>query len=274
MDSQEPRFAPDSAAIRINLGSTDLAPLELTFKAFLLTDVEEANKHLDSIQSHSVVGLDTEYKTGSGNQPREAKLCVVQIAIERRVYVLDMTAMQTCPEDLRRILEDPTIVKCGAGLNSDAQVLWTALHVNARSFRDIGHMARIAFPIHYRKHANPLSMQRCVGDILHRVMDKTDQKADWHLGLTDTTGGRDVQKLFRYAALDAQASLEVYRVLDDCLLETAMQRKVYIPGEWLTYDCVEGKAMRIATDINDKYVEWSCNICPWFVSGVFSNFWR
>ncbi|KAK6966301.1 hypothetical protein R3P38DRAFT_2816479 [Favolaschia claudopus] len=169
MDSQEPRFAPDSAAIRINLGSTDLAPLELTFKAFLLTDVEEANKHLDSIQSHSVVGLDTEYKTGSGNQPREAKLCVVQIAVERRVYVLDMTAMQSTniqaikpqltlyslPGRFTQNPGGPVDHKCGAGLNSDAQVLWTALHVNARSFRDIGHMARLAFPIYYRKQRQP-----------------------------------------------------------------------------------------------------------------------
>ncbi|KAK6977256.1 ribonuclease H-like domain-containing protein [Favolaschia claudopus] len=259
MASEEPRFAPDSAAIRINLGSTDLAPLELTFKAFLLTDVEEANKHLDSIQSHSVVGLDTEYKE-LANKPARAKLCVVQIAVERRVYVLDMTAMQTCPDDLRRILEDPSIIKCGAGLNSDAQVLWTALHVNARSFRDVGHMSRIAFPVHYRAVSHPLSMQRCVEDILHRSMDKTDQRADWHLGLTDTAGGRDVQKLFRYAALDAQASLQIYRVLDECLLETAMQRKVRIPGEWITYHCVEGKPMRTATDVNGKHVEWSFTI--------------
>ncbi|KAK7008337.1 hypothetical protein R3P38DRAFT_3211390 [Favolaschia claudopus] len=241
MDSQEPRFAPDSAAIRINLGSTDLAPLELTFKAFLLTDVEEANKHLDSIQSHSVVGPGHRIQDRKRQPtPRRAKLCVVQIAIERRVYVLDMTAMQTCPEDLRRILEDPTI--CSG----------PRLHVNARSFRDIGHMARIAFPIYYRKHANPLSMQRCVGDILHRVMDKTDQKADWHLGLTDTTGGRDVQKLF---ATPPSTLKQVSRDSD-------ARGKSYIPGEWLTYDCVEGKAMRIATDINDKYVEWIVQHLP------------
>ncbi|KAK7032014.1 hypothetical protein R3P38DRAFT_3187744 [Favolaschia claudopus] len=258
VDSKNPRFAPDSAAIRINLGSTDLAPLELTFKAFLLTDVEEANKHLDSIQSHSVVGLDTEYKPGIGKQTREAKLCVVQIAVERRVYVLDMTAMQsTSTQPIKpqltlyslpgRFTQNPGgpvdhKMRRGLKLRRSSALDGTARqcpqlprcgpHVTHCLSRPLsGSLPPFIYAAMRRGHPSPLHGQN-------------RPKADWHLGLTDTAGGRDVQKLFRYAALDAQASLQIYRVLDECLLETAMQRKVRIPGEWITYHCVEGKPMR------------------------------
>ncbi|KAK7016977.1 hypothetical protein R3P38DRAFT_3202587 [Favolaschia claudopus] len=233
MDSQEPRFAPDSAAIRINLGSTDLAPLELTFKAFLLTDVEEANKHLDSIQSHSVVGLDTEYKVNDApeRQPTPRGQALRSADSGRAASLRPRHDRHAnLPGRFTQNPGGPVDHKMRRGLKLRRS---SALDGTARQCPQLPRCrphGTHCLPVYYRKVANPLSMQRCVGDILHRVMDKTDQKGDWHLGLTDTTGGRDVQKLFRYAALDAQASLEVYRVLDDCLLETAMQRKVYIPA--------------------------------------------
>ncbi|KAJ7718162.1 hypothetical protein B0H16DRAFT_1797865 [Mycena metata] len=72
-----------------------------------------------------------------------AGLCLVQIAHERKVWVLNMTRMRAFPTELQHILTSENIIKAGAGLPSDATVLWEDLRVDIKNMADVGLMTRL-----------------------------------------------------------------------------------------------------------------------------------
>ncbi|KAK7001022.1 ribonuclease H-like domain-containing protein [Favolaschia claudopus] len=274
MNSQSHRFGPDNSAALVNLGNEPgkvLPPYDLTKDVIVIFSVAHANARLKEIRSNSIVGFDTEYIQGV--VPIPSKLCVVQITTEDFTYVLDMTAIHGCPIELRRILEDSTIIKTNTGISNDGKVIWDAFHINVRNFQELGVMARIVFPISYRLTSSPLSLRQCVADILHFDMSKDERRTDWERGLRDDSNGRNVDKIVKYAALDSQAAYEIYLLMVNCLAITEAQRAVHIPVGWYGYDCHEGKTMRFERDIDEELVEWSVKDCRWFVRGRFSNFW-
>ncbi|KAK7037901.1 ribonuclease H-like domain-containing protein [Favolaschia claudopus] len=275
MNTQPQRFAPDDAATKMKLGnpkSESLKAYEQQQTIILIGDVDEANNHLRSIGSNSVIGFDSEFKQSV--KDKRGKVCTVQLTTDDNTYVVDMTRFDGCPAELRRILEDPTIVKAGTGLHCDGKIISECFSIDVKNCQDLGCMIRIAFPIHYQDTTSPLSLQQMVADVLHRDLKKDNRMADWELGLRDDREGRPLDSMLLYAALDAQAGLELHYQLVAAIAMTAQQRKVDIPIDWYTYDCYKGKAARMETDIHNKIVFWSWALCPWYVGGKFSNFWK
>ncbi|KAK7018831.1 hypothetical protein R3P38DRAFT_3199936 [Favolaschia claudopus] len=174
--------------------------------------------------------------------PHGLTLCVVQIATERNVFVLDMTQIQRkfafiytrstiltptaeCPAQLHRILVDPTIAKCGVGVEADAKVIWTDFGIEMLRWSTWVD-EQMCVPNKYRVKAGPVSLQQCVADMLHHDMSKDDRRTKWELGLKGTSEA--TQRLVHYAALDAQAGREIYFILAEAIQVTGVQRQTVI----------------------------------------------
>ncbi|KAK7033319.1 ribonuclease H-like domain-containing protein [Favolaschia claudopus] len=198
-------------------------------------------------------------------------VCVVQIATQSHIFVLDMTQIRVCPDQLRRILVDPLIAKCGVGLDSDAKMIWYDFAIEAYRLIDLGWMIKIAFPIYYRNKAGCISLQHCVADVLHCFMNKEEQTTTWDVGLAGNSSS--TQSLVNYAALDAQAGHELYAILIRAIEVTSDQRQTFIPEDWYAYNFVGGQMTRMERNLSGMHEKWSFKVCRWYRGAVITNFW-
>ncbi|KAJ7440934.1 ribonuclease H-like domain-containing protein, partial [Mycena galericulata] len=196
-----------------------------------------------------------------------AKLCIVQIAVAGCVYIIDVKRMRGFPRELKRIIEDKTIAKVGVGFTNDGRVIWQEVGVNANNFVDVGLMAKYGDPERYREEdGQGLSLERCVKDILGFKLDKSHRTIwQWDQNL-------DPAHLI-YAGLDAQASLEVYWEVVDLVRGKSQSLGRVISDDWYTFDCVEGKAVRIQETIRGERLPWAMNLCPWYKRGKFQGYY-
>ncbi|KAK7018846.1 ribonuclease H-like domain-containing protein [Favolaschia claudopus] len=246
-----------------------LPPYQLALRVTKLEDLVSANEALSSIRSGDVIGFDTEYRQFRG--PHGLFICIVQIATQDDIFVLDMTQIRDCPSHLRRILVDTTIIKCGVSLDSDARMFWDDFAIESYRLVDLGWMIRIAFPMHYRSNPGGISLQQCVADVLHRYMAKDERKTKWEKGLRGSSSS--TQAATDYAALDAQAGRELYPILVKAVEVTSRQRKTVIPEDWYAYNFIGGRSIRMERDLDGMYERWSFQVCRWYKGAVITNFW-
>ncbi|KAK7021158.1 ribonuclease H-like domain-containing protein [Favolaschia claudopus] len=264
-----------AASTVVNLGNAPnvvLPSYELKLALIKVEDVATADAVLLDIRSGDVIGFDTEYRHFKG--PHGLTLCVVQIATERNVFVLDMTQIQRkfafiytrstiltptaeCPAQLHRILVDPTIAKCGVGVEADAKVIWTDFGIEMLKMVDLGR--------------GPVSLQQCVADMLHHDMSKDDRRTKWELGLKGTSEA--TQRLVHYAALDAQAGREIYFILAEAIQVTGVQRQTVIPDDWYSYNYSAGMTTRLERNLDGMHEKWSFTVCRWYKGNIITNFW-
>lgn len=108
------------------------------------------------------------------------------------------------PPSLRRLLEDPEILKVGVGISSDGLKLRADFGVQCAGLLDLSRLAALVLPHGHR----PWSL----AELCERVLGKQLQKrraircSNWEAALLSP-------EQLEYAALDAWASLEVYRQL-------------------------------------------------------------
>ncbi|KAJ7429591.1 ribonuclease H-like domain-containing protein [Mycena galericulata] len=196
-------------------------------------------------------------------------LCIIQIALDHDVYIINLKAMHVIPNHLKRIVESPTILKVGAGLITDGRVFWEDLGWSPRSFVDIGLMIRLANPIPYATMAGSVSLETCVADVLGFQLDKELGLSQWDRPLDPN--GREIE----YAGLDAQASLDVYNTLAapmGPLRTQELRLNRLIPNDWYTFHYIDGAPTRIVQNYLGNNCPWSYQVCLWYVSGVFSAY--
>ncbi|KAK6974390.1 ribonuclease H-like domain-containing protein [Favolaschia claudopus] len=206
-----------------NPSGAKLLPYKLDLPCVVLDSADAADRHLQSIEPDTVVGFDAEFR----QEDKKQFLCIVQIATPSTVYIIDLIKIKACPTQLRRIAEDESILKCGVGISNDGKAFWDTFHINARGLADLGWMAKLAFPMSYRAKVGHVSLQQCVADMLHFNMGKEEQRSDWGQGLPDVETPRGLA-LITYAAIDAQAGLRLYPLLDAAIQVTSQQRKIEI----------------------------------------------
>ncbi|KAK6974079.1 ribonuclease H-like domain-containing protein [Favolaschia claudopus] len=254
----------------------------------VINDVCEANERLSSIQANAIIGFDIEAipkrpkpaTTSDADDWESKECCLIQIAYQESLLVLDLKKMKALPEELKRIVESAEIVKCTVGAGSDTGRLWADFQLQCRRFLDLGFMVRIAAPLLYAEKAGDpntanISLQRCVADILGFSLDKSGQsKHDWKHGLPDEKlEPVSYQELLTYAALDADASLELFQPLKALIaLQTeALQRD--LPEYWYCFNFIDGMSVRLHQSRLGKNIPWKWTICPWYVGGRFDAFW-
>ena len=75
------------------------------------------------------------------------------------------------------------------------------------------------------------------------------------------------------AALDAQASLEVYIWAKDKIRAKSEALGRQIPEDWFTYNFLEGRATRLQQSIRLEDRPWLQTLCPWYQSGRFHQYY-
>ncbi|KAK7019257.1 ribonuclease H-like domain-containing protein [Favolaschia claudopus] len=198
---------------------------------------------------------------------------IIQVATANDVFILDMKKIRAVPFELKRILEDLTIFKCGCGVLCDGKYLWEDLRVQTRSFCDLGYMLRIGEPEKYAKLSGNVSLQDCVADCLYFYLDKTDRtEHNWGRGLPSPTE-EHYEDMLKYAALDARASYDLY----DPIFAKFVAKELYLghelPFDWFVFNFMNGKAIRTQLDVDGMEVGWAYTVCQWYKSGKFSGYW-
>ncbi|KAJ6489530.1 ribonuclease H-like domain-containing protein [Mycena vitilis] len=196
------------------------------------------------------------------------KLCVVQLALRDRVIVIDVKRMRVVPNELVRILQSRTIAKVGVGFLADGRVIWDGPRINVQNLVDVGLMAKLAKPEKYAEEDfAPLSLERCVKDVLGMQLDKALQQSAWDEDLTAAQ--------VTYAALDAQASLEVFHVLSAMVRKKGVALGIQeIPEDWYSFDCQAGKPTRRMCSWRGEVLPWSTKFCPWWSAGKFQGYYK
>ncbi|KAJ7495934.1 ribonuclease H-like domain-containing protein [Mycena galericulata] len=278
------------------------SPFPQTFTAYYLVTEDAANSALRHIVD-GVIGFDTEFVKHSptaeekiidetiaivGGSRKSAVLawhmielrtnavfpyawdtmglCVIQIARGNAVWVINLRAMRAYPKELKRILEDPAIIKVGVGLLSDVPVVWQDLRSEMSNLVDAGMMTRLWIPNEYRDGPfGSVSMAECSAKILGFSIDKALQVSDWAAPLT--------REQVKYAGTDAIVSLRLYEQLSLKLETRATIMGRDIPAGWYTFDTRMGEPTRRKRNIYNKVVPWSTKDCPWFFAGKFQGYY-
>jgi ribonuclease D len=126
--------------------------------------------------------------------------------------------MPNFPANLADVLGNPSIIKCGVGIQSDVSKLHRDWNVTTRGYVDLSLLARSADAQRKGRYAHPLGLARLVEMYKHRTLAKSKrvQMSDWTKPLTA------IQQ--EYAANDAHAGLALYQHLI-----SLAQRKVPLP---------------------------------------------
>ncbi|KAJ7764355.1 ribonuclease H-like domain-containing protein [Mycena metata] len=269
-----------------NLEITDLtnrkAKLEVKTIAYVNTETQ-ANEELKGIKN-GVVGLDTEFvkRALGGDEKLIDDIPTMAPALKKAArtalqYIQSIKGdfepnweraglclVQIAHED-KAILISPLIIKAGAGLISDAAILWEDVRVDAKNLVDAGLMTRLWQAESRKDDAFTfMGLDTAAKLALDIEMDKTYQKGvNWK--------EEPHQAQLTYAALDAVVGLRLFQKLDPMLKTIADQEDVVFSTSWYTFNSCMGEPMRTRKSIRGADIPWSTKDCTWFSSGKFQG---
>jgi hypothetical protein len=141
-----------------------------------------------------VMGIDSEWF-------RNSPLAVVQFATASHCFVLHLSYFtERClPDAVKDALSDPSIIKCGVGVNGDVQRLQREQHVVVQSVLDVAHYS-VFLGLHDAHQSNLKVLATSVAN-LQIEKNKYITRSNWELELTPDQ--------INYAAEDALASFLV-----------------------------------------------------------------
>ncbi|KAJ7080873.1 hypothetical protein C8R43DRAFT_965664 [Mycena crocata] len=204
-------------------------------------DEDEANKLLSAVGDHDNVGFNGEF-------------CRRKIPSEETIAISESPRKASVAKlDYQRE-------------HDEGKAFWETVRLDVMSLVDIGLMAKLANP---EKYVNgpytELSLQGCVRNCLGMHLDKSNQdKEDWDTKIDF----KDLQ----YAAKDARAALDVYKVLKVKVAAKSVELDRRVPAAWYTYHYIRGEEVNIHKTVNDTYLHWTSKVCPWFGNGRFHGY--
>lgn len=141
-----------------------------------------------------ILGFDSESRPNNALQPRN-RSAVAQVASEHAACLWRLSALRGVPPLLKRLLEEPTVIKVAQGAANEVTALREEWGIGAQSFVDLHHIA-------LNLRTTPRSLQGLVALFLHKKLAKEQRLTDWEQSpLT--------QAQIEYAATDAWASRQV-----------------------------------------------------------------
>ncbi|KAL6306886.1 ribonuclease H-like domain-containing protein [Sparassis latifolia] len=187
---------------------------------------EEANDLVQTLKGP--LGFDLEWRVFMRrNMPiTERRTALVQLADERMILLVHVSAMNRFPQKVKEVIESRTFVKTGANIRNDGQKLFRDFGIKAAGLVELGafaHQADPAFHTVYKR--SIVSLIRMVEMYTNKTLDKGKVRTgNWEaIPLT--------QNQITYAANDAHCALMVYKRL----LAIAAERKIdLVPS---TYTC-------------------------------------
>lgn len=158
---------------------------------------ESFREAINEIRRYSVLGFDTEtkpaFRKGVNN-----KIALIQIANSNVAWLFRVNKIGV-PKELRKLLEDESLLKIGAGLLDDMKRLRKVTRFEPGGFLDLQKYVE-AFQIDSK------SLKKMVAIVLGYKISKSQQMSNWE-------GEELTEKQQRYAATDAWVCLEIYNTL-------------------------------------------------------------
>ena len=88
------------------------------------------------------VGFDLEWKPNFVKNNPENPVALVQLATATDVYLFHLSRLNVFPPILRRVLQNPKILKTGVGIQNDVNKLWIDWGVSVTNVVDLGLLAK------------------------------------------------------------------------------------------------------------------------------------
>ncbi|KAF3154054.1 hypothetical protein TWF569_000890 [Orbilia oligospora] len=198
-------------------------------KIHYVTDVDEMEIVSKLFENDKAIGFDMEWVPNSVLKPtvndREIRNCtsVIQVANQERVAIFHLAKFPVATKrflapTLKKILEDPSILKTGVSIKGDMTRLSTLINVNPAGVLELSHFHSLIFAAEGNVPAPgkslPASLTNLCKEHLKLPLNKGDVRtSNWSRELNDD------QKF--YAANDAYASYRVYEAIEErrCALD-------------------------------------------------------
>ena len=168
-------------------------------KAIVVSSEKNVRKALEHLRKADIIGFDTETKPNF-KKGQQNKVALIQLATEEKCFLFRISKSGLLQEIID-FLEDEKITKVGLSVHDDFLGLSRIKPVVPQGFIDIQ-----SFVKQYRIIDN--SLTRIYGILFGKRIAKAQQLSNW-----ETSKLSEAQK--RYASLDAQACIKIYRHLKE-----------------------------------------------------------
>lgn len=184
----------------INIPKEDVAEMPvLVYPAqiALVDSAAEANAAIRALEKEKTVGFDTETRP-SFRKGCVHKMALMQISTMERCYLFRLNKIGIC-DNLKKFLENESIVKIGLSVHDDFNVLHRSSDITPQGFIDLQHYVK-EFEI------SDISLQKIYAILFGERISKTQRLTNWEADVL--TPAQQA-----YAALDAWACLKIYNYL-------------------------------------------------------------
>lgn len=166
-------------------------------RIIVVTTECEADKAVDFLLSHSILGVDTETRP-SFKKGKQYKVALLQVATHD-VCILFRLNYTGITSSIIRLLEDATVPKIGLSLHDDIISLHRRAEFVPGNFIDLQkHVGEIGI--------EDLSLQKLYANLFRQKISKAQRLTNWEADVLS-----DKQK--NYAATDAWACIKLYEEL-------------------------------------------------------------
>ena len=169
----------------------------------LVNTAEQAEAAWQALQSHSVLGFDTESKPTFLREQVSDGPHIVQLATDRVAYIFQLTDPQ-CRARVAQLLADPRLLKAGFGLGDDTRRIERKLGVVPQGVVELN---QLLFARGWRRE---MGVKAAVAVLFGRCFAKSKKAATSNWALPQLGSSQ-----LLYAANDAWAALKVYQALQD-----------------------------------------------------------
>lgn len=165
---------------------------------FLIDDQNDVDEAVEFLLSKPLIGFDTEtrptFRKGQFNH-----VSLLQLSTESQAFLFRLNHIGL-PESLRYLMEKENLVKIGAAVHDDLKALRKLTDsFHPQSFFDLNdELKKVGF--------QNVGVRNLCGMVLKMRISKAEQVSNWEAEKLS-------EKQMRYAATDAWACLEVFKVL-------------------------------------------------------------
>lgn len=188
------------------IDKTELANMpkvEFTGTIEIIDTVEKADAAIAELSQYSVVGFDTEtkpsFKRGITNKVSLLQLATDKVAYLFRLHLIGIT------DSIVDFIQNKKITKIGISVRDDFQALRKKREVEPKGFVEIQEIAA-------RMGIDDRSLQKIYALLFGERISKSQRLSNWELEILTES-----QK--QYAAIDAWATLKIYRYLKQIIDE-------------------------------------------------------
>ncbi|KAF8350210.1 ribonuclease H-like domain-containing protein [Amanita rubescens] len=224
-----PQSATDAPPQPLQLPPYNWQSLNPNAQLLYIQSVKDADREI-TLFNTDVVGFDLEWKPVYRKGQRENPVALVQLANSHKVLLIHICKMPEFPAKLKVLLENPDVLKAGAGIQKDAEKLFRDCNVSMRGCVDLSLLARTVDNAQWKGlFKQPIGLARLVQTYKSLAMDKGRiQRSNWErqLSLAQQT----------YAGNDAHAGFIIYSRLAELMKAMTITPE----KEYYSFDCVGG----------------------------------